>query len=78
MSAAMDNSMTYREKVGAELRALRLSRKLSVRELAERAGVGFTHISAIENGKYNIRLDTIEQLLTALDAEIVFVQKNDE
>lgn len=74
----MDNSMTYREKVGAELRALRLSRKLSVRELAERAGVGFTHISAIENGKYNIRLDTIEQLLTALDAEIVFVQKNDE
>ena len=74
----MDNSMTYREKVGAELRALRLSRKLSVRELAERAGVGFTHKSAIENGKYNIRLDTIEQLLTALDAEIVFVQKNDE
>lgn len=66
---------SLREKVGAELKALRLSRKLTTVQLAELSGVGRSHISHIENGKYNIRLDTIEQLLTALDGEIIIRPK---
>lgn len=67
---------SLREKVGAELKALRLSRNLTTVQLSELAGIGRAHISHIENGKYNIRLDTIEQLLAALDGEIIIMPNN--
>lgn len=67
---------TIREKIGAEVRSLRLSRKMTVRELAEVSGLGYTHISSIENGKYNVRLDTLEQLGNALGVTLTFIDIN--
>lgn len=64
-----------RYQLGEALKALRLSRKLTTVQLAELSGLGRSHISHIEKGKYNIRLDTIEQLLTALDGEIIIRPK---
>ena len=61
---------SIRTKIGAELRAIRQARGLSIRELAERTGIGYAHISRVENGTYNIRLDIIERLLAGLNAEL--------
>lgn len=63
--------MSIRERLGAELRALRLAKGLTTRALAEIVGVDHGHIVRIENGKYNVRIDTIDALAAALNAEIV-------
>ena len=64
-----------RTKVGAELRALRLSKGLTTRGLAEIVGVDHGHIVRIESGKYNVRIDTVNALANALDAEITLKKK---
>lgn len=67
--------MNIREKIGAELRALRLSKELTTRELAEVVGMDHSHIVRIESGKYNVRIDTVGALAAALDAEITLKKK---
>ena len=67
--------MNIREKIGAELRALRLSKGLTTRELAEVVGMDHSHIVRIESGKYNVRIDTVDALTAALDAEITLKKK---
>ena len=67
--------MNIREKIGAELRALRLSKELTTRELAEVVGIDHSHIVRIESGKYNVRIDTVDALAAALDAEITLKKK---
>ena len=61
-----------RTTVGARLRALREEQELTTRELAE---VGYAHISKIENGTYNLRVDTLHKVVTALGAEIKIEKK---
>lgn len=43
----MDDQMTF----GAYIKAARIKAKVSQRDLAERAGIDFTYLSKIENGK---------------------------
>lgn len=62
--------MNIREKLGAELRALREAKGYTVRELAERAGLGHTHIVRIESGRYGFSIDTLDKVVTALGAVI--------
>lgn len=66
--------MEIREKIGAELRALRLKHNLSTRELAEVVGITHSHIVRIENGKYNVRIETVEQIAAALGASLMLVE----
>ena len=62
--------MSIREKIGAELRALREAKGLTTRELAELAGLDHSHIAKIERGTYNLRIDTLDKVASALGAEI--------
>jgi transcriptional regulator with XRE-family HTH domain len=59
-----DNTMTFGEK----LRQLRKGKMLTLRALAEAAGVDFTYLSKIENGKagYLPGVDTIRNLARVL------------
>lgn len=59
-----------REHIGAELRALRLEKGLTTRELAELTGLGQSHIVRIEAGKYAVRIDTVETIARALGAKL--------
>lgn len=52
--------------MGLRLRQLREKKGLSVRGLAEKAGVDWTAINRIELGKVNPHLDTLEKLAKAL------------
>lgn len=62
--------MNIREEIGSRLRALREEQGLTTRELAEKAGIDHSHIAKIERGAYNLRVDTLYKLATALGAKI--------
>lgn len=61
--------MNIREKIGSRLRALREEQRLTTRELAEKAGIDHSHVAKIERGTYNLRVDTLHKVTTALGAE---------
>ena len=62
--------MNIREEIGSRLRALREAKGLTTRELAELAGLDHSHIAKIERGAYNLRVDTLHKVATALGATI--------
>ena len=62
--------MNIREEIGSRLRALREKQRLTTRELAEKAGIDHSHIAKIERGTYNLRVDTLHKVVTALGAVI--------
>lgn len=55
--------------LGDQLKQARLSKGLSLRQLAEISGVGYTHIQRIEHG-HDASLRTINKLLSALGKEL--------
>jgi transcriptional regulator with XRE-family HTH domain len=61
--------MTIREIFAANLRRFRLNAKLSQEELAHRAALDRTYISALERCQYSASLDTIAQLAEALSID---------
>ncbi len=61
--------MQIRELFAANLRKARRSAGLSQEELAHRADIDRTYISALERGVYAATIDVIEKLATALSVE---------
>jgi transcriptional regulator with XRE-family HTH domain len=62
--------------VGANIRRIRLRKKMSQETLAELAGLNRTHMSHVENGKAGaLQIDTMEKLATALDVHITTLLK---
>jgi len=59
-------SQVFRKTVGQNVRAFRLRLKLTQEQLAEKAGLHWTYISGVERGRYNVSLDTLVTLATAL------------
>lgn len=59
-------SQVFRRTVGQNVRAFRLRLKLTQEQLAEKAGLHWTYISGVERGRYNVSLDTLETLASAL------------
>lgn len=53
-------------EIGARIREARLARKMSQAELAEKAQVGMAHISEIELGKTDLKLQTFIRIIEAL------------
>jgi transcriptional regulator with XRE-family HTH domain len=56
-------------RVGANVRTLRQIRKLSQEQLADRAGIHRTQLAAVERGRRNLTLKSLERLADALDVE---------
>ncbi|MFD1797368.1 helix-turn-helix domain-containing protein [Paracoccus aurantiacus] len=57
-------------KIGNDLKALRLRRQLSMRELAIRSGVSHTTISMIERDAISPTIDTMQAILDALGSRL--------
>jgi transcriptional regulator with XRE-family HTH domain len=60
-----------RSRLGTEIRALRKARNLTLREVAEVAGVSYQYVSDVENGQANVTLDALESILCAVGGEAV-------
>jgi HTH-type transcriptional regulator/antitoxin HipB len=55
---------------GGLIRSARLQKKLTQEQLGALVGVKKAHISKIENGAHNARVDTLVKVFKALDADV--------
>ena len=62
--------MGARDILAANLRSMRRRQGLSQEELAHRAAIDRTYVSALERGVYAATIDVIERLARALDVEV--------
>lgn len=67
---AVDPEIDLDNTLGPRLRALRTRLGLSLRGLAERAGVTFGAVSQIENGHSSPSVGTLKKILAALDTTL--------
>lgn len=58
------------QAVAATVRYFRKNSNLSQEELAAKADLDRTYISGVERGVRNITLDSLEQIINALDVDI--------
>ena len=67
-------------KLGENIRLARLRRKLSTKQVAERAGIGRTTLYEIERGKPNVGIGNYVQVLSVLRLEddLLNIAKDDE
>lgn len=69
------------EEIGKRVKKLRYTRGLTQEKLAEQADVSVNLIATLETSGRNLRIDTLQKLLTALNIELStffspFYQKN--
>lgn len=60
-----------RHYIGKRVRTLRKIKSMSQQTLSEKADVGTDYISNLETKGSNIKIDTLEKILTALDSNTV-------
>ncbi|MEZ7624940.1 MULTISPECIES: helix-turn-helix domain-containing protein [Streptococcus] len=53
--------------IGQKIRTIRKEKRLSQQKLSEKAGVGIDYISNLETKGSNIKIDTLEKIITALN-----------
>lgn len=63
------------EDIARQLKAARLRKNLSQRDLAEKVGVPQSHISRIENGNVDIRISSLIEFARVLDLELSLVPR---
>ena len=59
-------SMSSAADIGARIREARMARRMSQAELAEKSNISLPHISEIELGKADIRLQSFIRIIEAL------------
>lgn len=59
-----------KEFVAKQIRLLRLKKGLTQESLAEKADLGFNYIYRLENKYLNVKIETIEKIMLALDVDI--------
>lgn len=60
-------SIHLQRYIGNRIRLIRKKKGLSQQQLSEKAGVGIDYISNLETKGSNIKIDTLEKILSALD-----------
>ena len=60
-------SIHLQKYVGQRIRIIRKEKNLSQQNLSEKAGVGIDYISNLETKGSNIKIDTLEKIITALN-----------
>lgn len=65
-----------RERIGAQIRALREQRNMDAKDLAVIADLDASNLSRIEKGKYSAGLDILCKIATALNCTLEFVPEN--
>ncbi len=68
--------MNEREKIGQRLAEIREEKGLTIRTLADMAGINYANISKIEHGRYNVSIDILSKVAKALNCTIE-IKRND-
>lgn len=68
MLGSSDNlTMTISNKVGEKIRKLRQEKGLMQEEFADLAGIDYSYLNQLENGKRNPTVEMLEKIAKALD-----------
>ncbi|HEM5232440.1 TPA: helix-turn-helix transcriptional regulator, partial [Streptococcus suis] len=62
--------MTLKQYIGTRVRQIRKAKNLSQQQLSEKAEVGIDYISNLETKGSNIKVDTLEKIISALEIEV--------
>lgn len=65
-----DRAHEQARHIGHRLRVLRTRRKLTSREVAERAGISAQSLSRIERGRHDVVFSTLQRLLAAMNLDL--------
>ncbi|EGQ27531.1 XRE family transcriptional regulator [Sporosarcina newyorkensis 2681] len=57
-------------KFGEQIRQLRKSKKLTLRNLAEKSNLSYSFIASLEKGRYNPSRESIYSIAKSLDADV--------
>lgn len=60
---------SLRQKFGARVRQLRKTKRWTQEKLAEKAGMEYKHLGAIERGEKNVTINNIEKIAHGLEVE---------
>jgi len=63
--------MSLRKRIGKNIRRIRRERDISQEDLAFKSKTSQGHLSAIEKGEVNIKIDTLDNILNALNIDLV-------
>lgn len=63
--------MTTLQKLGKRIRQIRELRGMTQEELEEASGVNARYLSALENGKKNITVESLEKIANGLKTDIL-------
>ena len=74
----MQTLLVSPHQLGAALREIRRQKGQSQAALGRMVGLDQQKVSLIENGNPNMRLDSVFRLLSALDAGLTVVSKQDQ
>lgn len=69
LTALKSSYYDIQEKFGSNLKRIRESNGLSLRDLSSKCNLDDSKISKIENGRFNIQLSTIIELAKGLELE---------
>lgn len=67
------NDCSLRNKIGNQIKSIRLSKNLSMKQLGEMTDMTEATISKIENGKWSVGLDILERVCNALGVTLTFM-----
>ena len=70
--------MKKNNEISAFVKAMRKKTKLTQTQLSERAGVGLRFIRELEQGKVNLRMDKVNQVLSLFGHELAPVKQKKE
>ena len=68
--------LSARSTVGMQIALHRQSQGLTQEELAEKSGVHRTNVNKIERGTYNVSVDILDKICTALNLEITLTERS--
>lgn len=71
----MNEIENTRKRIGREIAEMRVIRKMTQEDVANKAGIRPNHISRIEHGKYSVGLDTLVKIAGALDCRFELIDK---
>lgn len=60
-----------RQSIGRQVREAREAKGWTLRYLAKLTGIAFNHIGRIEQGKYNVTIDSLAVIADALGVELI-------
>lgn len=72
------NNEQERTRIGLRIAELRKEKGWTQEELGNRSGIGRVHIVRIEQGKYDVRIDTLAAIAEAFGLTVDFIKKKKE